>query len=161
MRTLWYCIYIIFFRTSPKIFHGWRSFLLSIFGAKLGKGVHVYPSTKVWAPWNLVMEDFSCLAEEVDCYNVAQVKIGRNSTVSQYSYICTASRSYQAFPMSLVIAAIEIGDHVWVAADVFIAPGVMIGHHAVITARCTISKDIPDGVVVKNSNSNIIIEKKI
>ncbi|MBO6228753.1 MAG: hypothetical protein J6N68_14005, partial [Shewanella sp.] len=42
-RLTWNIVYLLFFRTSPRPFHSWRAALLKLFGAKLGKGVHIYP----------------------------------------------------------------------------------------------------------------------
>jgi maltose O-acetyltransferase len=42
------------------------------------------------------------------------------------------------------IAPVEIGDHVWVAADVTITKGVRIGHHSIVGARSLVTRDVPD-----------------
>jgi putative colanic acid biosynthesis acetyltransferase WcaF len=121
--------------------------LLRLFGAKIGKGVHPYPSARIWGPWNLEMGDHSCLSEHVDCYCVDKIHIDAYSTVSQYSFLCTASHDYTEPSMPLVKAPISIGERAWVTADVFIAPGVMIGDGAVITARSSVFSDIEPWVV--------------
>ena len=66
-RTLWHIVWLLLFRPTPRVLHPWRCFLLRLFGAKLGTGVHPYPSARVWAPWNLEMGDHACLSEQVDC----------------------------------------------------------------------------------------------
>ena len=43
----------IFYRLSPRPFFAWRALLLRLFGAKLGPTCKFYPSSRVWAPWNL------------------------------------------------------------------------------------------------------------
>ena len=108
-RVLWGFVRAALYRPSPKIFHGWRRFLLRLFGANISGSAHVYPSTKIWAPWNLTMGDFSCLAGEVDCYCVDRIVLGPHSTVSQYSFLCTASHDYEQPAMPLVSAPIVIG----------------------------------------------------
>ena len=72
-RTLWQVVWLLFYRPTPRLFHPWRCFLLRLFGAKLGKAVHPYPSARIWAPWNLEMGDHACLSEYVDCYCVAKL----------------------------------------------------------------------------------------
>ena len=37
------------FSLSPRNFFFWRNFMLRIFGAKIGKNVHIYPSAKIFA----------------------------------------------------------------------------------------------------------------
>lgn len=151
IRFVWNVVWLIFFRPTPRLFHGWRRFLLRSFGAKLGRAVHVYPSAKVWAPWNLVMGHHACLGEHVDCYNVAAVQLGDYSTVSQYSFLCSASHDYTRASMPLIVAPIKIGDHTWITADVFIAPGVTIGTGCVVTVRSTVLQDLPDWQVARGN----------
>ena len=150
-RAIWNVVWLLFFRPTPRPFHAWRCFLLMIFGARLGKGVHAYPSTRIWAPWNLEMGDHSCLSEQVDCYCVDKIRIGAYVTVSQYSFLCTASHDYTDPSMPLMTAPIVIGERAWVTADVFVGPGVSIGEGAVVTARSSVFSDIEPWVVVSGN----------
>ncbi len=111
-RALWQVVWLLFFRPMPRPLHAWRCLLLRLFGAKLGKAVHPYPSARVWAPWNLEMGDHACLSEGVDCYRVDKIRIGAHSTVSQYSFLCTASHDYRQALMPLVTAPISLGERV-------------------------------------------------
>ena len=129
---------------------------MRLFGAKIGRGVHPYPSCKIWLPGNLEMGDNSCIADAVDCYNVAPVTIGANSTVSQYSFLCTASHDYTDPMMPLVSAPIVVGDRVWITADVFIGPGVTIGDGAVVKARSSVYSDINPWVVAQGNPASEI-----
>jgi putative colanic acid biosynthesis acetyltransferase WcaF len=124
---------------------------LRAFGAKMAPGSNAYASARIWAPWNLTMAADSCLADRVDCYCVAPVTIGPHATISQYSYLCSASHDYRDPTMPLVIAPIVIGAEAWVAADVFIGPGVQIGEGAVVGARSTVTQDVQPWVVVAGS----------
>ncbi len=142
VRILWNLVWLLLYRPSPIPLHGWRRFLLRLFGAKIGRGAHPYPSAKIWAPWNLTMGTHRCLSHQVDCYCVEKIAIGDHSTVSQYSFLCTASHDYADLNMPLITAPITLGERVWVTADVFVAPGVMIGDGVVITARSSVLHDI-------------------
>ena len=146
-RTVWNVVWQLLFRSTPRSLHTWRCLLLRMFGAKLGKAVHPYPSARIWAPWNLEMGDHSCLSEQVDCYCVDKIRIGAHATVSQYSFLCTASHDYADPDMPLVTAPISIGERAWITADVFVAPGVTIGEGAVVTARSSVFSDIEPWVV--------------
>jgi putative colanic acid biosynthesis acetyltransferase WcaF len=150
-RTLWQIVWLLLYRPTPRLFHSWRCLLLRLFGAKLGKHVHPYPSARIWAPWNLEMGDHACLSEEVNCYCVDKIRIGAHSTVSQYSFLCTASHDYTKFAMPLVVAPITLGDRVWITADVFVGPGVKIGDGAVVTARSSVFSNIPTWVVARGN----------
>jgi putative colanic acid biosynthesis acetyltransferase WcaF len=147
-RSLWNIASLLLFRSSPSILHGWRRGLLRLFGARIGRRVAVHPSVRVWAPWNLEMGPHSCLGPEVDCYCVNAVRIGAYATVSQYSFLCTASHDPDTPDMTLITAPIVIGDHAWIAADVFIAPGVTVREGAVVGARSTVLRDVPQWTIV-------------
>ncbi|MCL4154196.1 UNVERIFIED_CONTAM: hypothetical protein GTU68_006650, partial [Idotea baltica] len=118
------------------------------FGATIGKRVKVYPSAKLWVPWNLTLNDDSCIGDHVQCYNVAMVELGVKATVSQFSYLCTAGHDYNDVEHPLMIAPIRVGDNAWVTADVFIAPGVTVGDGAVVQARSVVTSDVDEWMVV-------------
>jgi putative colanic acid biosynthesis acetyltransferase WcaF len=156
MRILWRTVWLVAYRPSPKIFHGWRRFLLRLFGAKIANDAYPHPSVKIWAPWNLEMGPLSCLGPDVDCYCVDRVVIGARATVSQYSFLCTASHDYHDPLMSLVTAPIVIGERAWVAADVFIGPGVTIGAGAVVGARSSVYRNVETQTVVVGNPARIL-----
>ncbi len=97
------------------------------------------------------MHEHSCLADHVDCYSVAQISLGAHATVSQYSYLCSASHDYRDPAMPLVAARIVVEPEAWVAADVFVGPGVRIGEGAVVGARSTVTRDVAPWTVVAGS----------
>ena len=135
--------------------------LLRVFGARLERGVHVYPSTRIWAPWNLRMAEFSCLAHSVDCYNVAPVAVGAHATVSQYSHLCTATHDAEAPAMPLRTAPITIGSQAWVCADVFVGPGVTVGDGCVVGARSSVFRDLPSWMICHGSPARPIRERRM
>lgn len=150
-RGLWGLVWLTLFRPSPRPMHGWRSLLLRMFGARIGRGARVYASARVWAPWNLEMGDGSCIGDFVDCYSVDRVVLEPGSTVSQYSYLCTASHDFTLRSHPLVTAPIRIGASAWVAADVFVGPGVSVGDGAVVGARSSVFADVPAWRVMAGS----------
>ncbi len=147
-RALWGLVWLLLFRPSPILLHAWRRLLLRCFGARIGKRALPYPSARIWAPWNLTMDDDSCISHHVDCYCVDKVYLGQRVTVSQYSFLCTASHNFRKRGMPLVTAPIHIGADAWVTADVFVGPGVRIGEGAVIGARSTVLRTVPPWTVV-------------
>lgn len=142
-RVLWGVVYVLLFRPSPRLFHRWRNWLLRLFGAQLHPTARMYPRAKCWGPWNLTMGKHACIAEEADVYCVSPVSIGDYSTVSQYGYVCTATHDFEDVNHPLVTAPIVIGNRVWLAADVFIGPGVTIGDGVVVGARSSVFSDLP------------------
>jgi putative colanic acid biosynthesis acetyltransferase WcaF len=130
--------------------------LLRLFGAAIEQGAHPYPSARIWAPWNLTMKEGSCLADHVNCYAVDRVVLEPYATVSQYSFLCTASHDYSAPGRPVVTAPIRIGRRAWVAADVFVGPGVTIGEGAVVGARASVFRNVDPWTVVGGNPARII-----
>ena len=156
-RFIWNIVWFLFARPFPRsLGNKWKIFLLKLFGAKVHKTSVVYSSVRIYMPWKLEMCEYACLAPEVDCYNVDWVKIGANTTVSQKSYLCTASHDIYKTDFPLIIAPIIIEDQVWVAADAYVAPGVIIHQGAVVAARAVVVKDVESQVVVAGVPAKII-----
>jgi putative colanic acid biosynthesis acetyltransferase WcaF len=161
-RFIWTLVWGIFARPIPRsLCSGWKRFLLRIFGAKLCKHAVVYSSARIYMPWNLEMDEYSCLASEVDCYNPAKIKIGANTTISQKSFLCSASHDISKSNTPLVTEPIIIEDQVWVAADVFVGPGVTIGQGAVVGARSAVFKNVEPWTVVGGNPAKFIKKREI
>ena len=161
VRLLWSVTWGLLARPLPRSMgSGWKRFLLRLFGAQIDKTAIVYSSAKVYYPANLVMERYACLASNVDCYNVALIRIGANSTVSQGAYLCTASHDITHPLNPLIMASIVIEDQAWVAAGAFVGMGVTIGQGAVVGARTAVFKNVAPWTVV-GGNPAKFIKKRI
>ena len=159
-RVLWAIAWALLFRPSPRLCYGWRRMLLRLFGARIGRGVRVDNTVRIWAPWNLRICDYSAIGHSVDCYCLAPITIGRHSIVSQYCFLCTGSHDYTQPHFPVCSAPIEIGDGVWVAADVFVGPGVTIGDGAVVGARSSVFKAVKPGTVVAGNPARFIRQRQ-
>jgi putative colanic acid biosynthesis acetyltransferase WcaF len=146
-RVLWGVVYALFFRWSPRPCHGWRRFLLRLFGAQIGRNVHVYPSVRIWGPWNLELHDNVGVGDSVNCYSMARIIIGKDAVVSQGAHLCTGSHDYESANFQLFARPIVIGAQAWVCTEAFVGPGVTIGEGAVIGARAVVVKDMPAWMV--------------
>jgi putative colanic acid biosynthesis acetyltransferase WcaF len=156
-RFIWTVVWAIFARPLPRsLGNAWKLFLLRLFGAKIHKKEVVYSNVRIYMPWNLVMDAYSCLAPEVDCYNAAKVKIGAHSTVSQKTYLCTASHDITKSSNPLITASITIEDQAWIGASVFIGMGVTIGQGAVVGATASVYKDVEPWTIVGGNPAKFI-----
>jgi putative colanic acid biosynthesis acetyltransferase WcaF len=137
----------VFFRLSPIPLHAWRRFLLRCFKAKVGRGVHVYPGVKIWAPWNLELGDECGIANGAILYSQSLISIGQRGVISQGAHLCAGTHDYDHPGFPLIAKPIIIGDHAWIAAEAFIHPGVIIGEGCVVGARSVVTKDMPEWMV--------------
>lgn len=132
--------------------HRWRVWLLSCFGAKIGRDCHVYPKVSVWAPWNLRLGDYVGIADGVSLYSVDCIEIGDYAVVSQGSHLCCGTHDYNSANFQLIAKPIVIGKQSWICAEVFIHPGVEVAEGAVVGARSVVNKSLLSPWVVYTGN---------
>lgn len=144
-RTLWALVQATLFRWSPRPCHGFRARLLKLFGATIPEpaAVVVFPTTKITFPWRLTLEPRAMLGPEVVVYNLASITLRRGANISQRTYLCAGTHDFTRWSMPLVAKPIDIGANAWLAADVFVGPGVTIGELCVVGARSVVVDDLP------------------
>lgn len=157
-RALWAACRPLF-QCSPKPFWGWRRFLLRLFGARIGTGVQIHPSARIFIPWNLHMGDYSSAGFDVLIYNLGRMTIGSRVTLSQRTHLCGGTHDYRDRTMPLIKAEIHVSDDVWICADAFIGPGVSIGKRAIVAARAVVVRNVsPETIVGGNPAKPIRIQ---
>ncbi len=155
-RAAWQASWLLLCRWTPRPLHAWRAMILRLWGAKLGARTHVYGGARIWAPWQLCLEDDACIAETAEIYNVAPITLGRRSVVSQGAYLCTASHDHRLESFPLTMAPIRLGERAWVAARAIVLPGVTLGDGAVAGAGSVVTKDIPAGCTAAGNPARIV-----
>ena len=156
---LWWFVQALFFNPSPQIFYKWRVFLLRLFGAKIGKGVVIRPSVKVTYPWKVSIGDYSWIGDEVTLYSLGEIEIGKNTVISQKSYICTGSHDMHSENFDIFAQKITIKDGCWIATDVFVAPGIIIEENVVVGARSSVFNALPKNKVCIGSPAKPIKDR--
>jgi putative colanic acid biosynthesis acetyltransferase WcaF len=129
------------------VLYEWRSGLLRLFGAKVGKGCKISPTATFYLPSNLCLGDYVAIGDRVDCYCMDKIVIGSKVAVSAGSFLCTGSHDISSLSRPLITKPISIGDHCWICAGVFIGPGVSIGSGSVVGAFSVVVREIPEWVV--------------
>lgn len=117
---------------------------MRLFGAKIGIGVIIRPTAVVTYPWKLTIGDWSWIGDFVTLYTLGEITIGHNVVVSQHSYICAASHNYKAPAFDIFASPVHIESEAWLAAEVFVSPGVRIRRGAVVGARSLVVNDLPE-----------------
>lgn len=160
LRAVWNVAYALLFRPfGTSLFWPWRRLLLLLFGAKIDKSALVYPSVRIWAPWNLRMKAVSCLGPHTICYNQAMVTLEEYATVSQYSYLCTAGHdttTENTAESGLIVAPITIHRESWVGTRAFIGMGVEVGENAIVGATASVYKDVESNAIVGGNPAKLI-----
>lgn len=146
-RVLWAIVQPLF-RFSPRPLFAWRRQLLRIFGAQIGPGVNIYPSARIYIPWNLRVGQQASIGEWVLVYNLGPVSIGEQASVSHRAHLCAGTHDYRDPALPLQRLPIDIGPRAWICADAFVGPGVCVGEGAVVAARAVAVKDVPPWLVV-------------
>jgi putative colanic acid biosynthesis acetyltransferase WcaF len=159
-RLLWNICWLIFYRTSPRPFHAWRSMLLRLFGATMGPNCHFYPASRVYAPWNLTCADAVAAGDGVEIYNPAPLQLGSHVILSQGAYLCGATHDIDDPGFPLIAYAMEIGPYAWICARASVGPGVSVGEGAVLGLGSVAVKDLAPWTVYAGAPALRIRERR-
>jgi len=151
-RGLWTYVIEPLVRWLPKPFSPWRTFALRMMGASIGPHCLILPGVKICMPWNLHLGDHVAIGEGANIYNLAPISIGRMTVVSQFSFLCTGSHDYRKSDMPLQCSPILIGNECWIAAGVYVAPGVSIANGVVVGAMSVVTKSLTTEWAVYGGN---------
>src|SRR5215470_5866894 len=147
VRVLWSIFYVLFYRPTPRLLHGWRAMVLRLFGEKLRPKCHFYARARIWAPWNLVCEDRVSVADDAELYNPSKLYMGSHCIVSQGAYICGATHEYDDPFFRLVHFPVRLGAYSWVCARAVVNPGVNVGEGAILGLGAIATRDLePFGI---------------
>ena len=92
---------------------------------------------------------------------VAPITIGDQATISQYSYLCSASHDLSDPTMKLTRSPIRIESESWVCAKAFVGPGVTVHRGAVVGACAVVVKDVPSWTIVAGNPAKEIRRREI
>jgi putative colanic acid biosynthesis acetyltransferase WcaF len=107
-------------------------------------------------PWKLRIDDNAWIGDFVELYTLGDIHIGENAVVSQKSYLCTGSHDHRSPAFDIYARKIVVEPQAWVAADVFVGPGVTIGYGAVIASRSTLLADAPPLMVMAGTPARVV-----
>ncbi len=144
------------FALSPRPLWGWRRFLLRLFGAKVGRDVHIYPTVRIAVPWTLSIGAQSAVGDRAILYDLGPLTIGERVTISQHAHLCGGTHDHRDPAFPLVKSPIVIGDDAWICADAFVGPGVTVGEKAIVAARAVAVRDVPAGSIVGGNPARVI-----
>jgi putative colanic acid biosynthesis acetyltransferase WcaF len=145
-----------FFRLTPRPCFGIRRSILRLFGAKVGRRVHIYSSSHIYLPWELTIGDDSAIGEWALIYNLGKVTVGERTIISQRTHLCAGTHDYKDPTMPLIKTPIQVGSDVWICADAFVGPNVKIEDGSIVAARAVVVKDVDHGEIVGGNPAKLI-----
>lgn len=141
-RAAWSVTAALLFHPSPRPMHRWRNGLLRLFGARLDGLCHIYPTAKIWAPWNLACEELATIADGAEIYNPSPVWLGSHAIVSQGAFLCAASHDYTRPEFPMISAPIRVGPYAWICARAVVQMGVTVGERAILGLGAIATRDL-------------------
>jgi putative colanic acid biosynthesis acetyltransferase WcaF len=136
------------FAWSPRQLWGWRNAMLRLFGARIGRDVHVHPTVRIAVPWNLVIGDHTAVGDGAILYSLGTITLGASVTISQYAHLCAGTHDHRQADLPLVKAPITIDDGAWICADAFVGPGAVVGAYAIVGARAVVVGEVEARTIV-------------
>ena len=150
-EALWLIVSLLLFRLCPFSFSALKCAVLRLFGARVGHNVTVKPQVKITFPWKLAVGDHVWLGEECWLLNLERITIGSHVCISQRAFLCTGSHNYKLSAFNLITQPVTVEDGAWIGAGAWVSPGVIVGHHAVLSAGSVATKNLePSGIYQGN-----------
>jgi putative colanic acid biosynthesis acetyltransferase WcaF len=146
-RIIWSISYYLAYRYVPRIFNWWHRAVLRFFGAKVGRGVIIYPSAEIHFPWRVKLGDHCVVGAKVKLYSIGTIHIGEHSVISQHAHLCAGTHDYADPLMPLIRSNICIGRGCWICTEAFVGPSVEIGDRTVVGARAVVVSNLPGDMV--------------
>jgi acetyltransferase-like isoleucine patch superfamily enzyme len=152
---------VLFALPRFRIFIFFKKILLLSMGAKIGKGVVIYPGVWVTPGKNLIIEDNVDLAKDVLITTTGGVFIGKRTLIGYRTQILSANHTIpprnEPFPISGdKYAPIKIEKDVWIGANCIITAGTTIGEGAVIAGGSVVTKNVEPYAIVGGNPAKLI-----
>tara|TARA_B110000027_G_C16068207_1_gene277759 strand:- start:479 stop:1003 length:525 start_codon:yes stop_codon:yes gene_type:complete len=156
---------ILFALPRFRLFIFFKIFLLELMGAKVGKGVVIYPGVWIAPGRNLVIKDYVDLAKDVLITTSGGIEIGERTLIGYRTQIISSDHTIPPIGEPFPISGdnhkkIVIGKDVWIGANCLITAGVTIGDGAVIAGGSVVTKDVAENAIVGGVPAKIIKMRK-
>jgi putative colanic acid biosynthesis acetyltransferase WcaF len=160
-RSLWYITNSLFLRSYLLPVSRFKSFLLRVFGASIGKGVVIKPGVNIKYPWLLEVGDYVWIGEGVWIDNLCVVKIDNNVCISQGALLLTGNHNYKRSTFDLITGPITLEEGVWIGANSVVCPGVTCFSHSILTVGSVAVSDMEPYYIYQGNPASKIREREI
>ena len=160
-RCIWHYTNGFFFKSGLFPFYKLKTFLLRLFGAKVGKGILIKPGVNIKYPWFLEIGDHVWIGENAWIDNLAKVTIGNNVCISQGAYLLTGNHDYSKPRFDLMIKEIILEEGVWIGARSVVCPGVTCKSQAILAVGSIATNDLDENGIYQGNPAVKVKERVI
>jgi putative colanic acid biosynthesis acetyltransferase WcaF len=160
-EAFWLLISLVLFRLCPFSLSALKRAVLRAFGARVGAGVIIKPQVKITFPWKLEIGNNVWLGEESWLLNLERLIIGNNVCISQRAFLCTGNHNHRVATFNLIVKPIVVEDGAWLGAGCWVAPGITIGTHAVLTAGSVATGSLEPWGIYQGNPAIFLKERKL
>src|SRR5258708_8940499 len=121
-RVLWGPFKLLFMRGTGRWLSPLRVYALMLFGARIERPVLVMDGVIVWHPWSLTLRRYCTIGRGVEVYNYAPITVGEQTTVSQGTYLCSASHDFEDPTIPLIYHPTTTRPQAWLPPHCFTGP---------------------------------------
>lgn len=127
--------------------HSIRNFFYRLAGIKLGKS-HIHMWARFYDPKNIQIGDDTIIGDHAFLDGRDKIFIGNHVDIASDVMVYNSEHDITSEDFHAIVAAVTIGDYVFVGPRAIILPGVKIGKGAIIAAGAVVTKDVPDFTIV-------------
>lgn len=163
-KKFFYLTYLLFFRNTPEDYRPYalffpmlRSRLVKAYLKKCGERPRVKSGAEI-SP-NATLGNHSELGTR--CLVQANVNIGDHVIMGPDIKIYSRNHRYERLDVPIQqqgkhYLQTNIGNDVWLGANVIITAGCNVGNHVIVAAGSVVTKDVPDYAIVGGAPAKII-----
>lgn len=138
----WYFVSALIFRHHFLPVFGFKTVLLRLFGARIGKNFRIMPGAHIKYPWNFKAGDYASVGECAWIDNLAPIEIGDQVTISQSAMLLTGNHDYNSSSFATFVKEIVIEEGVWICAKAIVCPGVTCKSHSVLATGSVATENL-------------------
>lgn len=141
VRLVWAVVQATLFRMSFHTWYRWRVWLLNRFGARIDRAARIRRTVRIEIPWNITIGHSSSIGDRVTLYALGPITLADRVSISQNAHLCAGTHDATVPDLPLLRPPIIVENDVWIAADVFVGPGVTLREGSLLGARACVFKD--------------------
>lgn len=141
--------------------HSIRWVFYTLSGMKISPYAHIHMWARFYNPAGITIGEDTIVGDHAFLDGRAALKIGKHVDIASEVMIYNSEHDINSDDFHATLAAVEIGDYVFIGPRVIILPGVKIGKGAVIAAGAAVTKDVPEFAIIGGVPAEVMGERKL